>query len=114
MYVLAEHQHTIRDAFRFREDLQQKAANFLEKVQERRRLRDITFIGFHIRRTDYTRFIKVHLMPDDGSRLGPSFVLSFQTMVLFSENLDVYSARTCYDAVLQNKVLVEYPVSIQS
>lgn len=63
MYLLAGHHHIIRATFRFKEDLKQKAAMFLERVREKRKLWDITFVGFHIRRTDYIRFIKVHLMP---------------------------------------------------
>ncbi|XP_050701782.1 galactoside alpha-(1,2)-fucosyltransferase 2-like isoform X2 [Eriocheir sinensis] len=53
MWLIAGHHHTIRAAFRIRDDLKQKAARFLEGVRQRRGRRDITFVGFHIRRTDY-------------------------------------------------------------
>ncbi|XP_050701779.1 galactoside alpha-(1,2)-fucosyltransferase 2-like isoform X29 [Eriocheir sinensis] len=58
MYSLKGHHHTIRAAFRFKEDLKQKVAKFLEGVRQKRGRRDITFVGFHIRRTDYRRVIK--------------------------------------------------------
>ncbi|XP_050701755.1 uncharacterized protein LOC126988037 isoform X12 [Eriocheir sinensis] len=88
MYLLAGHHDTIRAAFRFKEDLKQKIARFLEGVRERRGRRDITFVGFHIRRTDYTyhmeRFFKCSLP-------GPAFY---------------QSALNHYRATLRNPVFV--------
>ncbi|XP_050701785.1 galactoside alpha-(1,2)-fucosyltransferase 1-like isoform X2 [Eriocheir sinensis] len=60
MWLLAGHHDTIRAAYRIREDLRQKAARFLEGVRQKRGLQDITFVGFHIRRTDYTKVIKTY------------------------------------------------------
>nr|XP_045602968.1 galactoside alpha-(1,2)-fucosyltransferase 2-like [Procambarus clarkii] len=57
MRMLADHHHVIRSNLRIRPELQAKVSSFLDRV---RALRgdNITFVGVHVRRGDYVRYME--------------------------------------------------------
>ncbi|XP_037794194.1 galactoside alpha-(1,2)-fucosyltransferase 2-like [Penaeus monodon] len=57
MKMLAGHHAVIRSNFQIRRELKQKAQNFLDKIRKKVG-ENTTFIGFHIRRSDYVKFTK--------------------------------------------------------
>ncbi|XP_069994999.1 galactoside alpha-(1,2)-fucosyltransferase 2-like [Penaeus vannamei] len=58
MKMLAGHHSTVRKNFQIRGELKKKAQNFLGKIRKSVG-KNPTFVGFHIRRTDYVKFSQI-------------------------------------------------------
>ncbi|KAG7169695.1 Galactoside 2-alpha-L-fucosyltransferase 2-like 2, partial [Homarus americanus] len=93
MRLLAGHHHTIRNNFKIRPDLQATALSFLSRVRARRG-RNVTFVGVHVRRGDYVRYMEYYTAALQHFRLAlanPVFVVCSDDLPHAREHLDKHT-----------------------